>query len=85
MTTQVATRAFIEAAVIPAGVRAPAVTRLQTAKGRPAWLEVLGDLAGVVGITLLVPLAVVALPLSLAWRAVLEAKWRSELRASGRR
>ena len=85
MTTQVATRVLIQAAVTPTGLRAPVVTRLQTAKGRPAWLQVLGDLAGVVGITLLVPLAVVALPLSLAWRAILEAKWRLNLGASGRR
>jgi len=53
--------------------------RNDLAGARPAWLQVIRNLAGVVGITLLVPFAVVGLPLALAWRAILDAtKWRSD-------
>lgn len=44
---------------------------------RPLWLQRLGSIAGLVVVVWAVPFFVLALPLMLAWRAVLQAtKWR---------
>ena len=49
------------------------------ARPRSGFLSVLVSLLGAVGIALLVPLYVVALPVALIWRAILAAtKWRRE-------
>jgi len=80
MTTYAETRTFIRTVGTKAGAFTPVlVMRNDLAGARPAWLQVIRNLAGVVGITLLVPFAVVGLPLALAWRAILDAtKWRSD-------
>ena len=44
----------------------------------PVWLQVVASLAGAVAVALAFPLFIVALPLALAWRAVLAATtWRA--------
>ena len=45
---------------------------------RPPWLQRLKSVVGLIAVIWAVPFFVVALPLALAWRAVLEAtRWRS--------
>ena len=85
MTTYADTRTFVRAAGTEAGAFPPAlIIRQDAAAVRPAWLKVLGNLAGVVGITFLIPFAIIGLPLALAWRAILDAtEWRSRSAENG--
>ena len=85
MTSYADTRTFVRTPGTDArAFTLPAVLRQERAAVRPAWLRVLGNLAGVVGITLLIPFAILGLPLALAWRAVLDATtWRSRAHRKG--
>ena len=68
-------RPHVRMGVVRPGLRSVSIGR--TVHGPPRWLKRLGSIAGVILVVWSVPLLVLALPLALAWRAVLErSRWR---------
>ena len=55
-----------------------AAERAVDAAAWPLWLQRVGSIAGLIAVVWIIPLFVLALPLALAWRAVLQVtRWRS--------
>lgn len=55
-----------------------AAERAVDVAARPLWLQRVGSVAGLIAVVWAVPFFIIALPLALAWRAVLETTgWRS--------